>query len=80
MNLRKRDHLKLSLELDVSFEEKTTWLEYVELIHRALPELNLDEVSTETSFLGNKFGMPFLIEAMTGGIPEAAKINGNLAE
>ena len=80
MNLRKRDHLKLSLELDVSFEEKTTWLEYVELIHRALPELNLDEVSTETSFLGKTFGMPFLIEAMTGGIPEAAKINGNLAE
>jgi len=80
MNLRKRDHLRLSLELDVSFEEKTTWLEYVELIHRALPELNLDEISTETSFLGEKFGMPLLIEAMTGGIPEAVKINGNLAE
>lgn len=80
MNLRKRDHLRLSLELDVSFEEKTTWLEYVELIHRALPELNLDEISTETSFLGETFGMPFLVEAMTGGIPEAVEINGNLAE
>ena len=80
MKLRKRDHLRLSLELDVSFEEKTTWLEYVELIHRALPELNLDEISTETSFLGETFGMPLLIEAMTGGIPEAVEINGNLAE
>jgi len=80
MKLRKRDHLRLSLELDVSFEEKTTWLEHVELIHRALPELNLDEISTETSFLGEKFGMPLLVEAMTGGIPEAVEINGNLAE
>jgi len=80
MNLRKKDHLRLSLELDVSFEEKTTWLEYVELIHRALPELNLDEISTETSFLGETFGMPLLVEAMTGGIPEAVEINGNLAE
>jgi len=80
MNLRKRDHLRLSLELDVSFEGKTTWLEYVELIHRALPELNLDKISTETSFLGEKFGMPFLVEAMTGGIPEAVEVNGNLAE
>jgi len=80
MKLRKRDHLRLSLELDVSFEGKTTWLEYVELIHRALPELNLDEISTETSFLGETFGMPLLVEAMTGGIPEAVEINGNLAE
>ena len=80
MNLRKRDHLKLSLERDVGFEGKTTWLEYVELIHRALPELNLDEISTEASFLGETFGMPLLIEAMTGGIPEAVEINGNLAE
>ena len=80
MKSRKRDHLRLSLELDVSFEGKTTWLEYVELIHRALPELDLDEISTETSFLGETFGMPFLVEAMTGGIPEAVEINGNLAE
>ena len=80
MKLRKRDHLRLSLELDVSFEGKTSWLEYVELIHRALPELNLDEISTETSFLGETFGMPFLVEAMTGGTPEAVEINGNLAE
>jgi len=80
MKLRKRDHLRLSLELDVSFEGKTSWLEYVELIHRALPELDLDEISTETSFLGETFGMPLLVEAMTGGIPEAVEVNGNLAE
>ena len=77
---RKRDHLRISLEHDVGFKTKTTWLEYVELVHKALPELDFGEVSTETTFLGKRFGMPLLIEAMTGGIAEAAEINGNLAE
>jgi len=77
---RKRDHLKISLERDIEFEAKTTWLEYVELVHKALPELDFDEISTETTFLGRRFGMPLIIEAMTGGVPEAAEINGNLAE
>lgn len=82
MNLssRKRDHIRLSLERDVGFKEKTTWMEYVELIHRALPELNPDDVSTEASFLGRKFHLPLLVEGMTGGTEEAARINGNLAE
>ncbi|RLG05914.1 MAG: type 2 isopentenyl-diphosphate Delta-isomerase, partial [Thaumarchaeota archaeon] len=77
---RKRDHLKISLERDIEFEAKTTWLEYVELVHKALPELDFDEISTETTFLGRRFGMPLIMEAMTGGVPEAAEINGNLAE
>ncbi|MCD6341498.1 MAG: type 2 isopentenyl-diphosphate Delta-isomerase [Thaumarchaeota archaeon] len=77
---RKRDHLKISLGGDVSFEAKTTWLEYVELVHQALPELDFDKISTEATFLRRRFGMPLIIEAMTGGIHEAAEINGNLAE
>ena len=77
---RKRDHIRLSLERDVGFREKSTWFEYVELVHQALPELDFQEVSTETTFLGRKFSMPLLIEGMTGGTPEAAEINGNLAE
>lgn len=77
---RKRDHIKLSLERDVGFREKTTWFEYVELVHRALPELDFEEVSLEARFLGRRFSAPILIEGMTGGTPEAADINGNLAE
>ncbi|MCX8187224.1 MAG: type 2 isopentenyl-diphosphate Delta-isomerase [Nitrososphaeria archaeon] len=77
---RKRDHIRICLEEDVGFEEKTTWLEYVELVHNALPEIDFEEVSTEATFLGRRFGMPLIVEAMTGGIREAAEINGNLAE
>ncbi|MEM1942840.1 MAG: type 2 isopentenyl-diphosphate Delta-isomerase [Candidatus Caldarchaeum sp.] len=76
---RKSDHIKISLERDVSFK-KTTWLEYVELVHQASPELDPEDVSTETHFLGRRFSHPFIIESMTGGTAEAEKINGNLGE
>lgn len=80
LSSRKRDHIRLSLERNVGFREKTTWLEHVELIHRALPEMRLEDVSTEAEFLGRRFKLPLIIEGMTGGTPEAAEINGNLAE
>jgi len=79
---RKRDHISLCLDLgdEVEFAEKTTWLEHVELIHDALPELSWDEISLEASLLGRKFSCPILIEGMTGGAREAYEINKNLAE
>lgn len=79
---RKRDHISLCLDLgdEAEFMEKTTWLEYVELVHNALPELSLDEVSLEASLLGRSFTYPILIEGMTGGTPEAYEVNRSLAE
>ena len=77
---RKRDHIRISLEQDVSFRNKTNWFEYVELIHVAAPELDIDEINTQVEFLSNVFSAPFLIEGMTGGTAEAEKINGNIAE
>ncbi|GBC69983.1 Isopentenyl-diphosphate delta-isomerase [archaeon HR01] len=76
---RKRDHIRISLERDVSYR-KTTWLEWVELIHDAAPELDPEDVDTSTTFLGRRFNAPVLIEGMTGGTGEAEKINANLAE
>jgi isopentenyl-diphosphate delta-isomerase len=79
---RKRDHISLCLDLgdEAGFAEKTTWLEHVELIHGALPELSWDEISLEASLLGRRFSYPLLIEGMTGGAPEAYEINRSLAE
>lgn len=82
IELRKRDHISLCIELgsEAEFSEKTTWLEHVELIHDALPELNLNEISLEATLLGRRFSYPILIEGMTGGTREAYQINRNLAE
>ncbi|MCS6784175.1 MAG: type 2 isopentenyl-diphosphate Delta-isomerase [Candidatus Caldarchaeum sp.] len=76
---RKTDHIKLSLERDVSYK-KTTWLEYVELVHVAAPEVDPEDVDTEVEFLGRRFSHPFVIESMTGGTSLAEKINASLGE
>ncbi|MDW8083793.1 MAG: type 2 isopentenyl-diphosphate Delta-isomerase [Candidatus Caldarchaeum sp.] len=76
---RKADHIKISLEKDVSYR-KTTWLEYVELVHQAAPDFDPEEIETETEFLGRRFSHPLVIESMTGGTALAEKINANLAE
>mgnify|MGYP000011619414 CR=1 FL=1 len=52
----------------------------VHLVHRSLPELNYDEVSLETTFLGKKLKAPIIITGMTGGHPETYEINKTLAE
>jgi len=76
---RKSDHIRICLEKSVEFERKTNGFESYDFVHNALPELNWDEIDTSTTFLGRRFSAPLLIEAMTGGTPEARRINQNLA-
>ena len=76
---RKRSHLELCERSPVEHAAKTTLLEEVDLIHDALPELSVDEVVTETVFLGKRLRAPLLITGMTGGTPEASEINRALA-
>lgn len=75
---RKLEHVRICLETDV--ETKYTGLEDIMLIHKALPEVNFDEIDTSTNFFGKRLSFPFLIASMTGGHPETKKINENLAE
>jgi isopentenyl-diphosphate delta-isomerase len=76
---RKLRHIRVSLEENVE-TDIATGFEDIRLIHRALPEIDLDEVSTETTFFGKKLAAPLIISAITGGTEEAAKINEVLAE
>ena len=57
-----------------------TLLDDVILVHRALPEISMDDVDTTTEFLGYKISAPVAIGAMTGGTELAAKINTELAK
>jgi isopentenyl-diphosphate delta-isomerase len=75
---RKRDHIKIALDMDVQYC-RTTGFERVELLHNALPEVDFDSVDLSVRFLGKKLSYPLLISAMTGGYPEAKKINEELA-
>ena len=77
---RKLDHLRLCLKEDVEYQRKGTWLEHVELVHQAAPEVAYADVDISTRFLGRRLNAPFLIAAMTGGPKETGKLNRALAQ
>ncbi len=76
---RKAEHIRINLEEDVR-SAATTGLESYRLVHQALPELDLKEVDTTSSLFGRTLASPLLISSMTGGAPEAVRINRRLAE
>jgi len=76
---RKRSHLDLCATADVEHHEKTTLFEEVEFVHDSLSEVDLAEVDFSIEFLGRRLAAPFLITGMTGGTPDAAAVNRDLA-
>jgi isopentenyl-diphosphate delta-isomerase len=77
---RKQQHVALTLNKNVSFKSKTTGLEQLEFVHNALPELNLSEVNTSTTFLDKTLAAPLMVSSMTGGYKDALTINRQIAE
>jgi isopentenyl-diphosphate delta-isomerase len=77
---RKKDHVDLCVGESVVFKQKTTGLEDMEFVHNALPEINLADVETETTFLEKSVSMPLMVSCMTGGYDESERINRELAE
>ena len=76
---RKERHLRLSLDENVQ-SDLGTGFEDVRLIHRALPEIDLDEIDTETELFGKSLASPLIVSAITGGTGFAKEINSTLAE
>jgi len=75
---RKADHIDLVLSEDVRHSHNP-W-EDINLIHDALPEVDLDEIDTSVDFLGSRLEHPIVVTAITGGYAQAEGINRNLAE
>lgn len=76
---RKADHIRINLEEDVTAKGITGGFERYRFVHCALPEIDLDEVSTRTHLFNHPLGAPIFISCMTGGVPEAEQINITLA-
>ncbi len=77
---RKADHIKICLEKKAQAKKATAGFEDIQLVHRALPEVDKEKISLSTSFLRKKLSAPLIVGAMTGGTEEATKINASIAE
>lgn len=75
---RKNRHIRVSLEEAVE-SGASTGLEEIYLIHRALPEIDLEEVDTSIRLFGRRLEAPIIISALTGGTEEGKRINEVLA-
>jgi isopentenyl-diphosphate delta-isomerase len=75
---RKAEHIQLALDDRMQLE--SSCFEEYSFVHNALPEIDIEQIDTRTTFLGKRLQAPLLISCMTGGTPEALEINRNLAQ
>lgn len=76
---RKAEHIDITLNEKVTGNNISTGLERVHFIHNALPEIDFNDISIKSKFLGEARPTPFVISSMTGGAAFAETINRNLA-
>jgi isopentenyl-diphosphate delta-isomerase len=76
---RKDEHLRINVEEDVAAKGVETGFDDWRFVHRALPEIDLDDVELRTHLLGRHVGAPLLVSCMTGGTEPTRVINERLA-
>ncbi|MDQ1279096.1 MAG: isopentenyl-diphosphate Delta-isomerase [Thermoproteota archaeon] len=77
---RKAEHIRICMEKNVQARMTKTGFEDISFIHRALPEISLEDINTSMEFFGHRLEAPIVIEAITGGTEDAFKINAALSE
>ncbi len=76
---RKDEHLRINIDEDVAAKGVETGFGDWRFVHRALPEIDLDDVTLRTNLLGHQVGAPLLVSCMTGGTDQTRIINERLA-
>lgn len=76
---RKVDHIQIALNPSSQFDKKQTGFETYHFVHKALPEIDFNDILLNTTFLGKAMKSPFIISSMTGGPEQGHIINKNLA-
>jgi isopentenyl-diphosphate delta-isomerase len=77
---RKEDHIRICLGNQSQAKNATAGFEDIQLVHKALPEVNKEKINLSTNFLGKKFQAPIIVGAMTGGTEQATLINASIAK
>jgi isopentenyl-diphosphate delta-isomerase len=76
---RKSDHLVIAAKESVQRPALSTF-DSVRFEPYAMPDLNMDEISCASDFLGYRLSLPIIISSMSGGIAQADRMNIHLAE
>lgn len=76
---RKKDHVSLTTSGEVDYQTATGFEQY-QFVHNALPEVNVEDVTTDAELLGRSFSFPLFISSMTGGYTDAGAVNAIIAE
>lgn len=77
---RKADHIRICLEKKPQAKQATTGFEDVYLVHNAVPEVDMESIKLSTTVFTHRFAAPLIVGALTGGTPEAQRINSTIAE
>ena len=75
---RKADHLRLAASSGAVTPAASTFSD-VQLVHSALPEVDLDRVDPSVELLGRRLALPVVIASMTGGFEQGGVVNATLA-
>lgn len=75
---RKIEHVTIALEEGINVPQRANWGD-IQLVHQALPEVDLDAIDTQVTFLGHTLRYPIFVSSLTGGHPDVSNINRNLA-
>jgi len=59
---RKVDHIRICLDDRAQAKKATAGFEDIQLIHRALPEIDKTKIHLQTTFLGKKFSAPIIVK------------------
>lgn len=77
---RKKEHIEICLNEDVSFKTKSNGFDNYEFEHFAITEVDINKIDLTTKFFSKKISYPILISSMTGGTKDAEKINERLSD
>ena len=77
---RKKEGIDIPLKKGAQARTASTYLEFVRLVHNALPEIDYTDIETSCIFMDRRFSAPLIIDSITGGTPEARKINERLGK
>ena len=77
---RKEDHVYVCTQDVYNVETSSTYLSKIHLLHQALPNIAVQNISTEISFLQHTLSSPLFILPMSGGGKKTKALNKELIQ